>query len=144
MDMRVLIDANILIDFIAMRQPYYANARRIVDACDRKLLAGCIAAHSIPNIYYVLRKNMSDADRKEVLKSLCDIFTIESIDRHKIMDALEDKNFKDIEDCLQMRCAVAFRSDYIVTRNMGDFVNSSIPCIGPDAFCQRFLNEVGS
>ena len=139
--MRILIDANVLIDFIAMRQPYYPSARRIVDACDRNLLSGCIAAHSVPNIYYILRKKMSDADRREILKSLCGIFTIEGIDKYKLIASLDDEDFKDIEDSLQAQCAAAFRADYIITRNEADFANSKIPCVEPDTFCRRFLNE---
>ena len=43
-----------------------------------------MAAHSIPNMFYVLRKSMSDENRREALKSLCQIVKIEGIDSFKI------------------------------------------------------------
>ena len=140
--MRVLIDTNVLIDFISVRKPYYEAARRIIDACDRELLAGCIAAHSIPDIYYIVRREIPVKERKEILKSLCAICAVEALDKYKIMNALEDEDFSDFEDCLQMQCAAVFRTDYIITRNEADFVNSPIPCISPDVFCRRFLDRL--
>ena len=137
--MRALIDTNVLIDFIAMREPYFEAARRVIDACDRGILTGGIAAHSIPNIYYVLRKEMPDEKRKEILKLLCEICSVVALDKYKMMNALENKDFADFEDCLQMYCAVAFHTDYIVTRDTSDFTHSIIPCISPDEFCRRFL-----
>ncbi len=140
--MRVLIDTNVLIDLIAMREPWYTYALRIVDACDRNLLSGCIAAHSIPNIYYILRRELSSDARKEALKALCEIFAVEGLDKYKLIEALQDMLFHDFEDCLQMCCASSFNADYIITRNEDDFMNSRIPSIAPDVFCHNFLDAV--
>ena len=137
----MLIDTNVLIDFIAVREPYYAEALRIIDACDRYVIEGCIAAHSVPDIYYILRKSIPVNDRKEILKSLCSILTVEALDGHKIMNALCDEVFADFEDCLQTQCAVAFDADYIITRNGTDFTGSIIPVISPDMFCRYFLDK---
>ena len=52
-----------------------------------------------------------------------------SVDRGKIINALNNEDFSDIEDCLQMECAKAFSVDYIVTRNIKDFEKSIIPAI---------------
>ena len=138
---RVLVDTNVLIDFIAVRQPFYSYALRIIDACDRKILAGCIAAQSVPDIYYILRKEVSSEDRREILRALCSIFSVEGLDRKKLMNALNDEAFADFEDCLIMNCALSFGADYIITRNGADFVGSLVPAISPEEFCVRFLNE---
>ena len=138
--MRVLIDTNVLIDFIAMRRPFYPYALKIIDACDRNLLHGCIAAHSVPNIYYILRKDVSSQDRKAILRALCDILTVEALGRGQIINALDDSGFTDFEDCLQYQCAAAFSADFIITRNADDFTASPIPAISPEDFCTQFLN----
>lgn len=52
-----------------------------------------MAAHSIPNIFYILRKDMTEADRREVLLRLCKILRVEGIDRFKIVSALDKKDF---------------------------------------------------
>ena len=139
-DMRVLIDTNILIDFMAMRTPYEAYAVKIVDACDRSVIDGCIAAHSIPNIEYILRKSVPLDQRRETLLYFCEIFDVIGIDRNKLTAALTNSLFSDYEDCLQSLCASSFHADYIITRNPKDYEGSKIPVILPDIFCERFLS----
>ena len=138
---RVLVDTNVLIDFIAVREPFYRYALRIIDACDRNIIAGSIAAQSVPDIYYILRKDVSSEDRREILRALCSIFSVEGLDREKLMNALNDEAFSDFEDCLIMNCGLSFGADYIITRNTADFAGSLIPAISPEEFCVRFLIE---
>lgn len=60
-----------------------------------------MAAYSIPNIFYILRKDMSEENRREVLINLCQILMVEGINSAKIIAALQNKAFTDLEDCLQ-------------------------------------------
>lgn len=135
--MRVLIDTNVLLDVLMGRQPYFDIADQIIKLCADKKIEGYMAAHSIPNMFYILRKSMSDDERREALKFICQIVKIEGIDYIKIYSAIDNKEFSDLEDCLQEECAVAVLADYIVTRNMKDFVNSKVPAILPDMFLDR-------
>ena len=139
--MRALIDTNVLIDYISRREPHYSTAFKIVDACDKSVFVGCIAAHSIPDIYYILRKSHTPAKRREALLLMCKIFEVESLDKRKLVDALADERFTDFEDCLQSLSALKFRADYIVTRNPKDFERSAIPALTPDEFSRRFLSD---
>lgn len=134
---RILVDTNILLDYLLCREPYDQAACRIVAACKRGQVFGCIAAHSVSNMFFILRKAFSVAERKRILRSLCELFEVEGIDKAKISEALENEDFQDFEDCLQMECAKAFGADYIVTRNGDDFRGSVIPCIEPEEFCKR-------
>ena len=136
MGLRILVDTNVLLDFVLCREPYEQAARNIVIACKQKKVMGCIAAHSISNMFFIMRKAFSVEERRNFLQSLCELFAVEGIDKAKILEALADDSFSDFEDCLQMQCAMAFRADYIVTRNCDDFKGSRIPCIEPDEFCK--------
>ena len=142
MGLCVLIDTNVLIDFISKREPYFEDARIIVDTCDRHFYRGCIAAHSVPNIFYILRKSIPETARREVLRKFCYIFEVVGIDRKRLIDALDDQSFPDFEDCLQFRCAEVCHADYIVTRNPKDFTQSTIPTISPDTFRRRYLDTL--
>ena len=115
--MKVLIDTNVLIDYISLREPFTHDAEKILSLCKDKKIQGCIAAHSIMNAFYILRKQFSVDERRD-----------------KITASLENYDFADIEDCLQTECAKDFLADYIVTRNIKDFQNSMIPPILPDEF----------
>ncbi|MCI9077272.1 MAG: PIN domain-containing protein [Dorea sp.] len=132
--MRALIDTNVLLDFLLGKEPCFNSADRIIKLCADKKIQGFMAAHSIPNMFYILRKDMTEEDRREMLLNLCDIFTIEGIDSAKIVAALKNSAFKDLEDCLQSDCAKRIRADYIVTRNIKDFAISEVPAILPEDF----------
>ena len=82
-------------------------------------------------MFFILRKVYAPEERRILLKSLCTLFEVESIDKRKIERALLNKEFSDFEDCLQMECALSFGADYIVSRNPKDFQNSKVPCIDP-------------
>ena len=138
--MRILIDTNVLIDAAAMRMPFYTFSEKVIDICHRDV-EGVIAAHSIVNMAYLLRKNLTLSEFKELILSLSEFIKIESIDIEKIFRAIEDKDFKDFEDCLQLQCAIDFNADYIVTRNVADFKSSKIPAITPQDFLNLYAEK---
>ena len=121
--MVILVDTNIIIDALANREPYADDAKRIMEKC---------AAHSIPNLFYILRKNFSQDERRFLLKNLCEIFQVSDLNEKKIVAALENNAFSDFGDGLQEECAVETMADYIVTRNPVDFKHSRVKVILPD------------
>ena len=128
---RILVDTNILLDYLLTREPFYEDAKKIVLACVDEKVKGCIAAHSISNMFFILRKDYSIGERREVLSNLCTIFDVEGIDKAKLLSGLENGDFTDFEDCLQMECAKAYGADYIITRNVNDYKASEIEAITP-------------
>ena len=139
--MRVLVDTNIVLDYLLEREPYAESAKKIVVACKQKKVIGCIAAHTVSNMFFILRKTYSVEDRRTILKDIYKLFDVEGIDRLKIIQALDNSDFKDFEDCLQMQCAKSFRADYILTRNLADYRDSEIACISPEEFCEKYLDQ---
>ncbi|MDE6776421.1 MAG: PIN domain-containing protein [Oscillospiraceae bacterium] len=132
--MKILIDTNILLDFLTKREPYYSDAEKILSMCIENKIYGCIAAHSVMNIFYILRTAYTLEQRRKLLLHLCDILEVIEIDKTKIINSLHNANFADVEDCLQTECAINYQADYIVTRNIRDFKKSSIPAILPEDF----------
>lgn len=120
------------------RKPYYDLAYNILSMCADKKVYGHMAAHSIPNLFYILRKSMPKEDRREALKDICQIIKVEGIDSFKILSALDNEDFSDFADCLQEECAVAISADYIVTRNAKDSASSRVPVILPDQFLEKY------
>ncbi len=135
--MVVLVDTNIIIDALANREPYADNAKKILEKCAAREVTGILAAHSIPNMFYIFRKNFSQDERRFLLKNLCNIFKISDLNTKKILAALENEKFVDFEDCLQEECAVESMADYIVTRNPADFANSRVKVILPEEFLKK-------
>lgn len=79
------------------------------------------------------------SQRREVLKALCRVFEISEIDRRKIRASLENYEFADFEDCLQMECALDVGAENIVMRNPADFVHSKVPVIEPGDFLRMIM-----
>lgn len=129
--MQVLIDTNVLIDYIQKREPFYLSAEKIFNACAENRIEGFIAAHSVSNLFFILRKQFTVEERKGLLKMLCTIFEVVGINKETIMAALDDNGFDDFEDCLQVKCALTVHADYIVSRNIKDFMNSQVRCLDP-------------
>ena len=129
--MRILIDTNIIMDFIIDRPPFTDEAEELISLCIEKDIPCSIAAHTIPNLFYILRKYLNDAERRDILLRICKMFTVIDINSDKLISALKKSEFRDFEDCLQVECAKHFSADFIVTRNTRDFVSSTIPVIMP-------------
>ncbi|MDR3276225.1 MAG: PIN domain-containing protein, partial [Treponema sp.] len=133
-DLVALIDSDTLIDVLTLREPFADTAKKVFQACLDKKVAGYIAAHSITNIFYILRKNYSLEERKQMLLDLFDIVDVVGVVKSLLIKALVYEDFDDIEDRLQVECAQAVNADYIITRNIGDFTTSPIPAILPKDF----------
>ena len=138
--MLILIDTNVLLDVIARREPYVIFSEKVIDLCRQEVINGAIAGHSVLNAMYVLRKNFTLTERKEIFLSLCEFLYVESVDFGKIIQALKDDTFSDFEDCMQLQCALSLHADYIVTRNVKDFAASEIPAVTPEEFL-KLLEE---
>ena len=50
------------------------------------------------------------------------------------LSAVQNIDFRDFEDCLQDKCAQAVHANYIITRNVADFVHSSVKAVTPEEF----------
>lgn len=129
--MVILIDTNVALDYLTMRQPYYDDAREVIRICADEQIQGYIAFHSLPNIFYILRKIHSEAERREMLKQLCFVLQVTGASHEKVCNAIERDVFPDFEDCLQDECAREVSADYIVTRNVDDFRHSQVKAITP-------------
>ena len=116
--MRVLIDTNVILDFLQKREPFYESAAKIIVSCREQIIQGCISAQSIADMFYILRKDYTLEERRRILLDICQIMSVETIDKYKLIAALQNKNFNDLEDCLQAECAISLNAEYIVTRNV--------------------------
>lgn len=133
----VLIDTNIFIDVLQDRIPFTDNSQAVIGLVTQKKIKGAVAAHSITNLWYILRKTHSDEERRNYLLSLFELFDVVSIDKNRLVAALEKSDFKDFEDCLQDECAYAINADYIITRNAKDSESSMVKALTPEEFLEN-------
>lgn len=138
-NMAVLIDTNVLLNYITNRDDVYLEQSvKIVEMCAKGEVQGYIAFHTLSILWYVLRKKSSEERRKN-LRDICSIFYVAAASQTEIMDAIERDSFEDFEDCLQDKCAKEVGADYIITINERDYYNSEIPAVNPADFLECIL-----
>lgn len=135
--MKILVDTNILLDVLNNREPYFEDSLNVFKMCELKQLEGYVSALSIPNIVYILRKNLKKDDVKQIIQTLSMIFNICDLKASDLINA-SNLNFDDYEDAIQSICAENIKADYIATRNKKDFIQSEIKAITP----AELMNEM--
>ena len=137
--MVLLIDTNVILDVLLKREPFLEKSYNVHSMCgDKTRIEAYVAAHSVTNIYYSIRKHFTDDKRRDTILELFDFYDVVSIDQQKIITALQNREFKDFEDCLQVECAKSIKADYIITRDTKDFASSEITFLTPEEFCNKF------
>lgn len=133
-NMVLLIDTNVLLNYVTNRQDkYLQQSIEIVRLCASGICDGYIAFYSLSTLWYVLRKR-SDSERRQILRDLCEIFSVAAASQDKILDAISKDSFEDFEDCLQDKCAKEVNADFIITCNIEDFQASEVPAVTPAEF----------
>ena len=135
----LLIDANVIVDYLLVRQPQFSDSTRILSACQNGDFKGYVAFHSLPSIWYTLRK-VNAKQRRVALLEITDFLEVVAAPHSEVVNAIKNENFPDFEDCLQEKCAVTARADYIVTGNIKDFKTLSIPAVTPAEMLEILLN----
>ncbi len=135
-DMKVLIDTNVLLDVLSDRAPYAAASSKVLKLCEIGKIEGYISALSVPNIVYIMRKELEPRRIKEILGQVSLILGIADLKGDDLKKAAE-LDFGDYEDALQSVAAKRIRADYIVTRNIKDFNGSRVTAIKPEELLER-------
>lgn len=133
--MKILTDTNIILDFIQSREPFSENASKIINSCVKKENEGYISAHSLSDIFFILRKDKTVEERKALILNLCSFFIVIPEDKNFYTAVCQNNDWNDLEDGLKMKCADFENLDYIVTRDAGKgFNNSPVKVISAEDF----------
>ena len=130
--MKVLIDTNVMIDAITKRDNASSFSADVIALCSSNRITGFAAPHSFSNLYYILRKEYSDKNRRVIIGEYSKILNVVSMNEDVINSALNNNNITDFEDAIRYACAESVGADYIVTRNVKDYGRSSIKAITPE------------
>jgi predicted nucleic acid-binding protein len=130
--MKLLIDTNVVIDFLADRAPFADEARAIIAACVTGRAMGVVTASAVTDIYYILRKTVGRQTALSHILLLLETFEIAEVGKRDLHHALK-LPMADFEDALAATCAQRLKADAIVSRNTRDFHASPIPALTPKA-----------
>ena len=136
----IFIDTNVIIDFLVDRKPFSKEAAVLFSLIDQNKLNGFVSSLCFSNLYYILRKIGSHKKVIKSLQDLSDIVEILDVDSGIIKSALSSE-FKDFEDAIQYFSSMKFKNiECIITRNIKDYKDISIPIMTPETFLKTIEN----
>ena len=134
--MRILIDTNVILDVLCNRPDFVEDSSKIWKYCEVNQIEGYLSALSIPNIVYILRKELTPQKTQQLIQQITMIFQVAELKSEDLKSAAEMLT-SDYEDAIQMCQANRIHADYIVTRNIRDFKASKIPVLMPSELLER-------
>ncbi len=134
--MKLLIDANILLDVLQNREPHVQASSVIWKLCETEKAKGYVSALTFANLVYIMRKELDPKKIEETLKALSLIFEFADFNVSDITHAAE-LEWDDFEDAVQSVTAERVHADYIITRNVRDFAKSKVVAFTPSELIAR-------
>lgn len=138
--MRVLIDTNIVLDFLLQREPFFQDAELLFQAIDAGQLIGYVTATTLTDIFYISRKHTHSVEQaRQAVSETLTAMVICPIDR-AVLESASNSGLVDFEDAVQIFGAVAQGLDAILTRDNKGFLSSPIPVLS----IQELLQQLGT
>ena len=134
--MKVLIDANVVLDVLLNRTPWVTDSQAVWDANHRQQIQGHVVATTVTNLFYIARRQVGQQLALQGVSHCLAAFEIVPVDQMILSEATTLPG-SDFEDNVAIRCAVTARIDFIVTRNLSDFVHSPVLAISPADLLSR-------
>jgi len=131
--MTVFLDTNVLLDQLAQREGFFADAQIIFDLVDSGIIVGIVSSVSIVNCAYVLPKHYDKNDVLSIIKKLLRMFVVTNVDG-KTLEMAADMLPKDFEDAVQYISSQAQSPDCIITRDNKGFSDFDVPVLSPKEF----------
>lgn len=134
--MKILVDTNVILDVLCNRPDFVEASSKVWKYCEVNQIEGYISALSVPNIVYILRKELTPEKTKQLIQQITMIFQIVDLRAGDLRSAAEMFS-SDYEDAIQMVQANRIQADFIVTRNIRDFRESKVPALKPAELLER-------
>ena len=133
MKKRIFVDTNILLDVLLEREGFYNDALKIWAMAEAGEVEAYIAAISVNNVHYVIRRLKSETTAMIAVRIILRIFKVVPVDT-EILSRASDFHDKDYEDDIQQQCALKAKCVQIFTRNPTHYDSSLIAVLPPAAF----------
>ncbi len=136
--MKLFLDANVVLDMLANRQPWAHEAALLFSVIEvghaggdaGVAVSGYVAAHTVTTLYYLLAKAHGRNESSAAIVRLMRLVDVIPVDKEVILAALA-LGLKDFEDAVQTVCALRVGADYFVTRNGRDFQGVGLLLVTP-------------
>lgn len=132
--MKIFIDTNVLADTMVIREEslFSIDAVNLMSAFNDLEVTLYASVISIPTLAYLIKGVATEIKKNNLKQLLKNIYILPSHSKH--VDYALNSKWRDIEDAMQYACAIENGCDLIITRNLNDFAESTIPIMTPSEF----------
>lgn len=135
---RVLVDSDVILDFLLERKPFNLPAQRLFRSIEEKRVIGNMTVLMAANLFYILRKIRAVSEVKKGIHMLTLLMGVLPVTAKEIDLALLS-SFNDFEDAIQYYVAKAYDLSHIVTRNKKDYAPADLIVCTAEEFGQMAL-----
>ena len=131
--MRLLIDSNVILDYILEREPFYETAEKVLKLAESDdNVTEFVSASAVTDINYIAYRSLKNRELVySLIKKVLKIVKVASVTDKEITAAL-NLNWKDFEDAVQYSVALSNKMDAVVTRNMKGFSQAEVKIRTPE------------
>lgn len=124
--MKILIDTNVVLDVLLMREPFCKDAVRVLELTKRDDIKEYVSASAVTDIYYISFRQLKNKGLvMKLMKELLTVVSVAGVSEQEILKAME-LEWNDFEDSVQYSVALLQEMDGIITRNPDDYKKSEI------------------
>ncbi|MCL1465391.1 MULTISPECIES: type II toxin-antitoxin system VapC family toxin [Argonema] len=135
--MRVLVDTNIVLDFLLQREPFFQEAEQLFQEIDSGRVVGYVTATTLTDIFYISRRHTRSVSlARQAVSETMTAMVICPVNR-AVLESAFRSGLVDFEDAVQIACAVIQGLDGILTRDTQGFLNSPVPVLSIHELLQR-------
>ena len=129
----VFIDSDILLDLLLKREPFHLYVQALLIETEKQNLTISTSALAIANINYILTKQFGAAEAKSKIRQLRNRIKVLPFDDYIIESGI-NSSFSDFEDAFQYFIAKTNNCEAILTRNIKDYKQATIPVLTAEQF----------
>jgi predicted nucleic acid-binding protein len=129
---KAFIDSDIILDALLKRPGFDTQAMNLLALVYQHTIEGMTSSIAFMNVHYFLNK-FDRQNALALLKHLRSIIHLIKVGGTEIDLALKS-NFSDFEDAVQYYAAISASADVIITRNIKDYKQSTIPVLTAEQF----------
>jgi len=132
---KLFLDSDIILDAVLKRPGFVVPAMNIISLLQQRQFKAVTSSVAFVNVHYFLDK----FDRDNKLKLLIGIRSIVSIAEvgENIIDLALKSGLRDFEDAVQYYTAMSAKCDVIITRNLKDYKQSTMPVLTAEQFLSK-------
>lgn len=131
--MDLLIDSNVILDYILEREPFFNMAEKVLNLSDNHNdITLNVSASAVTDINYIAYRNLKNQELVySLVKKVLSMVKIATVSEKEIIDAI-NLNWKDFEDAVQYSVALSNGMDAVITRNMKGFSQAEVKIYTPE------------